>query len=181
MDFASKFKKNNKKGLVKFKTYFQSTMADEKGEDRQEVRTPLYRLPQGLKRIELENLKKPDPSYNKTASSIQIEPSRVQSPKNYTSKMHEKNLSDNTLLKTGQPYTNEILGGNSKHIFSKEKNKIYLENGKTFTKMYQCVYPAEFTAWLNGVKVVETGKPEKPVKGLKKWKKYPELIDNILC
>lgn len=140
----------------------------------------MYRLPQGLKRIELDNLKKPDPSFNKTAATIQIDPSRVQSPKNYTLKMLEKNLSDKTLLNNNEPYTNEIISGNSKHVFNKDKNKIYLDNGKTFNKMYQVIYPAEFTAWLNGIKINESGKSNcKPVKGLKKWKKYPELIDNV--
>lgn len=125
-------------------------------------------------------MKKPDPSFNKIAGSIQMEPTRVKSPKNYNLKMHEKNLSDKTLLINNEPYTNEIISGNSKHVFKKDKTKIYLDNGKTFIKMYQEVYPAEFTAWLNGVKINEPDKPNsKPVKGLKKWKKYPELIDNV--
>lgn len=166
--------------MLKFLSKSQTSIVDEKTEESLDDKTPLYRLPQGLKRIELENLKKPDPNFNKTAGIIQIEPSRVQSPKNFTSKMQEdKQLSEKTLLKTDQVYTNEIIGGNSQQIFNNDKTKIYLENGKTFTKSYQEVYPAEFTAWLNGVKLIESEIPKKPVKGLKKWKKYPELIDNV--
>ncbi|CAF0950950.1 unnamed protein product [Brachionus calyciflorus] len=159
----------------------QTSIDLEKSNDRNEEKIPLYRLPHGLKQIELEKTKRPDPNYNTTAKNLDIEPSRVLSPKNYVKRMEDKNVTEKSLMKIEDSYTNEMLAGNDKQIFTKDKEKIYLENGKTFTKSYQTVYPEEFTVWLNGAELetkVNEEKNKKPTKGLKKWKKYPELIDN---
>ena len=37
-----------------------------------------------------------------------------------------------------------------KHVFTKDESLIILDNGKSFRKTTQPVYPAEFTTWISG-------------------------------
>ena len=61
----------------------------------------------------------------------------------------KKNATEMTVFQTQQAYTNQMLKGQSKHVYSNDPNKIVLENGKTFSKSLQKGYPSEFTNWID--------------------------------
>jgi hypothetical protein len=95
--------------------------------------------------------------------------------------MHEKKVSDNTLYKTENAYQIEMINNQTKHVPTGDDNLIKLDNGKSFQKSLQEVYPADFTAWVSGIELKPKDKPEmkKPVRGKKKWKRLPSLIDTV--
>ncbi len=124
-----------------------------------------------------------DTNFNKTARDIQIEEAKIISLKKYAERMStENNLLEQTLLKTDNTYTNEIIDGR-KHVFSNKQkgDKIVLDNNKVFKKYVEPVYPAEFTEWISGVELKPEDKPQmiKPTRGMKRWTNLPELVENV--
>jgi hypothetical protein len=95
--------------------------------------------------------------------------------------MHDKNVSDKTLYKTDNAYQIEMINNQAKHVLSADDDLIKLDNGKSFQKSLQEVYPADFTAWVSGIELKPKDKPEmkKPVRGKKKWRHLPSLIDTV--
>ncbi len=80
-----------------------------------------------------------------------VEASRVKSAMRYIEKMHRINVTDKTLFKTENQYQIEMMNNQAQHITSQDDNLILLDNGKSFSKSLQTVYPAEFTAWISGI------------------------------
>lgn len=144
---------------------------------------PLYRLPLGLKREYLKQLKQPDPNYNRTAQQIQIEQSVIDNQDTFHEKMRKKNAGELSVLKSNQPFTNEMLKGKAKHLFSKDDKVIRLDNEKSYSKSLQIVYPAAFSNWIvdNQQQTSSPRKPEmkRPTKGRKRWTKFPKEIEKV--
>jgi hypothetical protein len=142
---------------------------------------PLYRLAQGLKRIELRKLRVPDSSYNKTARDINIEPSQIITEKTYREQMREKDISDNTLLDAKSELTNQLLK-NRRYKFTGDEERIVLRNNKVFRKLLNPVYPAEFTAWVSNVDLYPENRPDlRPHHrgAQKKWHDFPQLVEEV--
>jgi hypothetical protein len=118
--------------------------------------------------------------------------------------MQSKHVTDMTLFKSDNEYHLEMVSGNTKHVISQDENLIQLDNGKSFVKTVQNVFPSEFTDWVSGnfgcfffnlfliffmiycviigIDLEPNDKPEMkiPVRGKKKWKKLPQLIDDVI-
>lgn len=120
---------------------------------KEETKIPVYRRPAGLKRQAIYEANQPDESANYTAKAITFEPTNMDSPASYGERMADKKVTAKTLLDTREQYTSDMIaaGGNLKHKFIADNDaKIVTEEGKTFAKNLQQVFPPEFTAWISG-------------------------------
>lgn len=122
-------------------------------DQKEEKKIPVYRLPAGLKRQAIYEANQPDESANRTAKAISFEPTYMDSPASYGERMTKKKVTAKTLLSTREEYTSDMIasGGNHRHKFIADNDaKIVTEEGKTFAKNLQQVFPPEFTAWISG-------------------------------
>lgn len=65
--------------------------------------------------------------------------------------MIEKLQSEKTVYLTENSYQVEMVSGNSKHLSSNDNDKIVLDNGKSFIKSTQKVFPQSFYDWINSM------------------------------